>query len=598
MGNAVEQLEQQADAVQRVRKWFDEAKLSRDIRADRWRKNEKLYFGRHWEGVPSKKMQTKMVFNYPMSIIESVLPVVADFLPTVDIMPQESNDVYFADMLQKRFKQIAEETHLYDKILGAVKDSLIYSNGFLEVMPDISIEEVNGEEVVKFNGFNIETIDPYTVIPDQFATDMDLKEGVSRYQMFAVPMYVADIENKYGVEVQGEGMLDEYRAFQVSDEDDRAGTSNNSDSDMALVIECYSRDPDVETYPNGRITVICGDKLLIDEPLEIPRLPYFMIGNYKSAHSFYGIGEPELVRTQTKSINEIMSAVADNIKKTGNPPLKMSKRVQAELGKNLTGAPGERWISSNPEEINYAQPPSVPSYIQNYVSQLGMMQDEITGVHDVTQGRQPSGITAGKAIVALQEAGQTRIRYKITKEISKLIKDVGQFMVEMIQVYDTEIRSIRERSADGAYQFTDYDPQGVYDVNGLSPDMEGFDISTAKTLQDSNFDIEVATGFRTPSGRVANEERALNLYQLGIYGIERIADALNEPNKQELIQEFYQRQGIATGSQQSVPPEVVDEVEMLMQSAQPGSQEETRLMEIVTQYPELQQLLTGGEGVA
>ena len=172
-------------------------------------------------------------------------------------------------------------------------------------------------------------------------------------------------------------------------------------------------------------------------------------------------------------------------------------------------------------------------------------------------------------------------------------------MVQLIQVYDTEIRSIRERSADGSYEFTQFDPETPLDKDGNAPNSVDFDPTTAKTLQDSNFDIEVAAGFKTPSGRVANEERALNLYQLGIYGIERIADALNEPNKQELIQEFYQRQGIAQGDQAQIPPELIEEVQALMEVATPGSSEEQRLAEILTEYPELQEALTGGaEGVS
>ena len=599
----VDSMVEELDAAAKVRRWFDEAKKCRDARAERWRKNEKLYFGRHWDGEPAKKGQTKMVFNFPLSIVESVLPVVADFLPTIDIMPQEKNDVFFADMMTKRMRQITEETHLYDKILGAIKDSLIYSNGFIEVMPELEPDETD-ESGYRFTGFNVETIDPYTVMADPYATDMDLKEGVSRYIIFAVPMYVNDIKAKYGVAVESEGVLDEYRAFQLSDEEERAGyqsdPSMGKDSDMALVIECYYRDKDEEAYPNGRLTTICGSELLVDEPLEIPRLPYFMIGNYKSPHSFYGIGEPELIRTQTKATNEIMSAIADNIKKTGNPPLKISKRAAAELNKKITGAPGERWISNNPEEINYSQPPTVPAYIQNYVQQVTQMQDSITGIQDVTQGRQPTGVTAASAITALQEAAQTRIRYKITKEITKFIKDIGNYMVQMLQVYDNEIRQIREKGADGNFEFVEYDPVGMYDAEGNKPEMPGFDQESAGVLQDSNFDIEVAAGFKMPSGRVANEERALKLYELGIYGIERIADALNEPDKQELIQQFYQRQGIATDSSTgSVPPEVVQEVQQLVETATPGSPEEQRLTEILAEYPELQEALTGGgEGIA
>ena len=40
------------------------------------------------------------------------------------------------------------------------------------------------------------------------------------------------------------------------------------------------------------------------------------------------------------------------------------------------------------------------------------LTDTISGIHDITQGRNPSGVTAAKAISALQEASQQIIRAK------------------------------------------------------------------------------------------------------------------------------------------------------------------------------------------
>jgi hypothetical protein len=571
-----------AGRIALISRWFDESIKAREYQADRWRKNERLYFGDHWVGkAEGSTHKTKMVFNFPFSVVESILPIISDFMPTIDVMPRERNDVIFADMMQKRMQQVIESSSLYDKILLAIKDSLIYSNGVIGVLPDM-------DEEGAFKGFDVEVVDPFTLVPESYATDIDLDN--SRYVIFAVPMNVEDIKQQYGVECPAEGRLTEYRAFQVSEEADAQDASKTSD--MALIKECYYRDPDVENYPNGRVTIICGEQLLFDAPIEIPRMPYFMLGNYKSPHSFYGVGEPELIRTQTKAINETMSSIADNIKRAGNPSRKITTRAKAKMQRPLTGEPGEEYVVDDPNDVTWESPPPVPAYIQGFVDQIGMMQDSITGVQDVTQGRKPAGVTAASAISALQEAAQTRIRFKITKEITKLIKDIGNYLVEMLQMYDDEIIAIREKDADGQYEFVEYDPNAAYDSEGRSEGDTQFDITTAKTLKDSKFDIEVAAGFRLPSGRVANEERALNLFQLGIYGIEQVADALNEPNKQELIQNFYDRMGASQEGEggEELPPEVVEQFQALASKASPGSPEEDQLMQLLEQFPQLEQV--------
>ena len=57
-------------------------------------------------------------------------------------------------------------------------------------------------------------------------------------------------------------------------------------------------------------------------------------------------------------------------------------------------------------------PHTIPEYIFQFYGEMQKMIDQISGLHDVTQGRKPIGITAAKAISTLQEAAQTRIRLK------------------------------------------------------------------------------------------------------------------------------------------------------------------------------------------
>lgn len=582
--SALDQIAEASERIPQVRDWLDKSKKARENQADRWRKNERLYYGRHWAN-PSKgtENQSRMIFNFPLAVVETILPIINDFQPTIDVMPQQKNDVFFADMMQKRFQQIVDETDLYGKIIQAVKDSLIYSNGFLQILPVVTEEGV-------FKSFDIQVIDPFTVVPHPYATDLDLKAG--EYFMFAVPMETSRIYREFGVKAPADGKLDDYKAYQkVNDNGGIESANVESEYDMALVIECYSNEADKEKYPYGRHTVVVGDKLVVDEPLELYRMPVFMVSNYKSPHNFWGIGETDLVRTQTKAINETFSSINENIRKMGYPIRKVTQRAKGQMTRPITGAPGEEITVVDPSDVTFEMPPPIPGYIQNYIGQVSQFMEAITGVNDVTQGRKPGGVTSGRAIVALQEASQTRQRFKINKEVARLTKEIGEFMVQMILTFDEEIRSIRERDAEGQFQFTEFNPMAVYDADGNLEGTPSFDPGTAKRLQDSEFDVDVTTGSRYAQGRVANEERALELFQLGVYGIEEVVNALNIPDKQDIIQSWYVR------NQQVPPKQQVEQAEMMQEQlgqivAQvmqegPGGPGEEALAQMVMQNPAL-----------
>lgn len=573
-----------AERIPQIRSWLDKSKKARQKQADRWRKNERLYYGRHWAS-PSKgtESQSRMIFNFPLAVVETILPVISDFQPTIDVMPKEKNDVFFADMMQKRFQQIIEETDLYGKIIQAVKDSLIYSNGFLQILPQVTDEGV-------FKGFDIQVIDPFSVIPHPFANELDLKSG--EYFLFAVPMETSRIEREFGIKTGGDGKLNDYRSYQQSN--DNGGIESyqvESEYDMALVIECYSNEADKEKYPNGRHTVIVDDKLIVDEPLELYRMPVFMVSNYKSPHNFWGIGETELVRTQTKAINETFSAINENIRRVGFPIRKVTQRAKGQMVRPITGAPGEEITVVDPSDVTFETPPPIPGYIQGYINQVAQYMEAVTGVNDVTQGRRPGGVSSGRAIVALQEASQTRQRFKINKEVGRLTREIGEYMVQMILTFDEEIRSIRERDAEGAFTFVEYNPTAVYDAEGNMEGTPEFNPGTAKRLMDSEFDIDVSLGSRYAQGRVANEERALELYQLGVYGIEEVVNALNVPDKQEVIQNWYIRnQQISPQMQvqqaESLQSNFSNAIQQLMEEG-PGGPAEELVAQIIMSNPAL-----------
>ena len=580
----LDSVEDSSKQVERVYGWFEEAKKYRRIREQQWRINEKLL--KNDIDMSGAVTQTNMKFNIPLAIVEGIKPTINDFLPTFDVMPEGANDVHFADLVQKRKKQIEDIGNFRTIQMDAIAGSLEYSDGMLQLKPVLEEEKDEKGEVVNqiLKGIDLIAKDIFTWYPAPHSTGMILGDQC-RFQIFATPMHRDEIKREFGISIKGEGKLDDQRGWIDTNDTDENG-------DYGLVIECYSADVDAETYPNGRVTLTVEHKLISDEPLEMYRIPYFQFSNYKSAHDTFGYGEPELVATQTKAINEGMSSMFDSLREFGNPKRKIVKSLYNKLTQNF------KYIKNiqvnKPDDVSYLQATAPSQSMFSAIELTLRLIDVVTGQNDVSAGRnQTSNVTSGKAIMALQEASQARVRYKISKEVSPTIEDLGEMVVWFIQNFDQEIISIREESANGEQSFTQFDPQQTLEGRTAESQDAGedFDPRTFRTLQDTKLNIRVTAGFTQPSGRLSRKEEADINFDSGRYGIERWANASDEPDKQELINEFYERQGDAQRKELQAQfaeelPKIIEEAKAKPEEFE-GSQAEDQLLEMITQLPEL-----------
>lgn len=522
-------LEKDQIMINELETWFLESKTSIEIQRERWRKNEKLYYNQGGDFEVAKGA-TKLKFGLPMAIIETEMPIVKDFMPAFDVRALDENDQWFADQMQIRKNEALRDCDFEDTFLNSVHDSKVYSNGLVFLAPDFSPAK-------EYLGLKAECVDVFTWFPSPDATGMDIRTQ-AEYHIFVTPMTVRRVKIKYGFDAQGEGLIDDFKCFRYVE---GAEQDNTQKMNIALIKECYRMDPDVEKYPDGRVTVWIGNRVVHDGPIK-GRIPYFMIPNYKTAHSIFGMGETELVRTQVKCLNQVMSAIADSINKTGNPIRKVTRAWIGKKLKAIAGVAGEEVVVDKQSDVQWENPPSVPHYLFEFIELLMKLTDVVTGIHDVTQGRKPAGIEAGIAIMALQEAAQARIRYQISKTYAKIMKDMGRYAIEVLQEYDEESRSIRNQAQDGGYTYVTYDPAGLYQVdeNGEMQKVE----KDGRSIKDTKFDIEIVAGISQPAGRVASEETALNKFKQGIYGVEEVVKHGADTNKQEVINNYYRRQGI------------------------------------------------------
>ena len=526
----------QITAVQRCEKWFTNSKSNMSGRRERWRKNIDLYNNKitlNW----SSEAVTQLKFNLVLSTIETQMPIISDHLPTFDVMPRSSNDISYADNMNKRVRQDEASSGYKERVLDCVHDSLKLSNGMVRILPN-----PDGD------GTRTDVVDLFTWFPSPDATGMDIRSE-ALYHIFATPMHVEEVFRLHGMKISPEGYLDEFGQIHLVDEDK---ADNKNKVDTVLLKECYYMDEDIKEYPYGRKVVWANNVLIKDEAMWTDvehmddaqkRIPYFMLGNYRTAHALFGIGEPELLRTQVKALDEVLSSIAETIKKTGNPVRKIKQALWNSLKKKISNVAGSEVVVNSMDDIQWETPPNIPAFTFKFIEVVLSINDIVTGVHDEIRGKHPAGVTSAVAIQTLQESAIARIRYKISKEVTPLIQQSGSFIVALLQEYDEEAREIRNIGKDGTSQFSQYDPNAKMDPNGLT-EGEGFDGENAKSVRDTTFDIEVVSGTRMPTGRFAREDIAKQKFIDGIYSIEDYVNASDEPNKADMIANYYKKNGL------------------------------------------------------
>lgn len=573
--------------LKKCKDWFQESYRNMGARRERWRKNIKLYendIKLQW----SVHSAVQMKFNLTLSTIETQMPIISDHLPTFDVMPKQSNDIPFADGMNLRAKEVESESHFKKRSLDCIHDSFKLSNGMIRILPKPG----------KDDGVSVDVVDLFTWFPSPDATGMDIRSEAT-YHIFATPMHVSEVKRLHNIKVNGEGYIDELDTMHLIDEDKADGGHK---LDMVLLKECYFMDEDMDDYPNGRKVVWANNKLISDEALwkdatNIPesqkRIPYFMLGNYKSAHALFGIGEPELLRTQVKALNEVMSSIAETIKKTGNPVRKIKRSLWNTLVKKISNVAGEDVVVDHMDDIQWELPPNIPAFTFKFIETVLMLNDIVTGIHDEMRGKQPAGVTSAVAIHALQEAAMARVRYKISNEINPFIEESGKFIIAMLQEYDTSAHEIRKQGMKGTPEFVPYNPNMKVDTNGVPEGQEGFNTESARSLKDTAFDIQVVAGTRMPAGRFAREDIAKEKFKEGIYGIEQYAMASDEPNKEQLIKDYYKSKGLeqlvafqeerekAFGKLEKFVGRALEDTESFI-----GSDQEFLLLELVQDFPD------------
>lgn len=272
-------------------------------------------------------------------------------------------------------------------------------------------------------------------------------------------------------------------------------------------------------YPFGRFIVICENVLLRDEPsdYEHGRMPYVRFFDYQIPHESFAMGEIDQMIPLQDELNKRKSQIIDFFNICINPPIVLDRSCGLNTDK-MTNRPGQIWpVNGDVNKVKWLTPPPIPAAAFAHIDQIQKDIDTVTGIHDVTQGRKPAGITAGIAIESLQEAAQTRLRLK-ARYMEYSQKRLAELMISIIWQYYKEPRVVRWKSTlpniDYEYEMVDFK---------YLPLNEGLP------------DVIIKPGSTMATNKGVQRMQAIQLFQTG--GIDRRAllEIFEFPNREEIL---------------------------------------------------------------
>lgn len=248
-----------------------------------WKLNNNFLIGNQYSSINSLSevedsdkqyfWQEREVFNHISPIIESRLAKLSTVRPSMNVLPvsSEESDLKVAKLSRDIIKSVYEKLNLKNLIAQATHWSEITGTCFYKVVWNSKAGKAvyidNNKNKVYEGEVEVSVVPPYEIFPDSNSAG-SLDECFS--VIHAKAYHIKDIKNIWGVDVTG-SEVDTMTLSQVSNigglgyKAETRKIDHNIKHDHAVVIERYSA-PSTD-HPNGRLTIVCEDKLLFDGDL-------------------------------------------------------------------------------------------------------------------------------------------------------------------------------------------------------------------------------------------------------------------------------------------------------------------------------------------
>lgn len=501
---------------------FKQAYVAKAPIMEKWKQYESAYTGEMFKNVSKPDYKSNQITNHIFSTIESIRPIMTDNDPQFVAEPTTPDGMSVAGDIQVALNYEWNREKMNTKLPAQLLPMLIYGT-CVWFLPWDATKGETGEVSCK-------AVNPFNIFPDPLAEDVESAE----YIIYATYKHANQLKKAFPDKAEyfvgGNISMSEL----VADRDKNAV----GQQDQILTLEMWYRDwtsreeiedekgnkKSIQKYPNGRVITCCPDigVILSDKPnpYKDGKFPFVIMKDYEKPFEFWGHGEVEQILSPQIYMNELSNQIIDNAKSTANMPWIVDRNCGITPGK-LTNRPG-LVIRKNPgTEVRRDTPPTMPTYVRESIEVMKKDIQDISGVFDSLKGEKQTGVVAAQAIMALQEASQSRIRLKI-KIMEEHLSDLATMWYSRMQQFWKFDRWVKVTDIENNVDFKKITPE----------------------ILKNDFDVKIGAGSTMPTNKNAMLDLMIRLAQTTaedgkpVVTRRAILNFLPNVDKQSVLKEF------------------------------------------------------------
>ena len=441
------------------------------------REDEKEYF---W--------QEKEVFNHIAPIVETRISKISNNVPNVTVVPAstDESDIECAKLSKEILKSVSNRLNLTDIEKSATTWSEICGTAFYKVMWNTDTgrmvaSDENGRAIREGDVY-VEVVSPFEIFPDNLACERleDLKSVIH-----ARAVDIDEIKSEWGVDIPSEKV----HAFSLDSKTSNLGglgydahinrVANIELNHHCVLIERYIRPSN--DLPNGRLTIVAGDKLLYDgdmpyinDELNNRTFPFVkQISNYMPG-SFFGVSVVDRLIPLQRAYNAVRNRKHEYFNRA------VMNVLAVEDGSVDTDALEMDGLSPG-KVLVYRQGSKVPEVVENPSINIDFESEEerllnefktVSGVSDMmTDSYAQYTNMSGVALQLLAEQDMTRLA-TATDSTKLAVKTLAKFILRLYKQYAVVPRLLKITGENGSVQMY------YWDQNEICSDDVVFDTSS------------------------------------------------------------------------------------------------------------------------
>ncbi len=394
--------------------------------------------------------QEREVYNHIAPIYDIRFAKLSKIKPEINVIPatNDERDKQTAKVSKKIYKSLKAKLDIENKINQGIKWSEVCGTVFYKIGWNVDIGQTVGmnEDGGKIKSGEVEfsVVSPFEIYPDS-----SVCESLSECQsiIHAKAYTTAQIKSMYGVDVKGE-RINTFSLDNVSVGVGGLGFNGTvpkiietTKDDSAIVIERYVR-PNAE-YPEGRLTVVAGDKLVFDGelPYEIGEdrtrdFPFIRQTSIEEPGCFWGTSVIERLIPVQRAFNAVKNRKHEFINRLSLGVLSVEDgSVDLDNLEDEGLCPGKVLVyRQGATEPKYLQSESIPVGLSDEENNLLEEFNKISGVNDLLSTSSISSNISGNALELLISQDETRLNASV-ESIKSACREIAKKILKLYKQY-------------------------------------------------------------------------------------------------------------------------------------------------------------------